>query len=565
MPGAKSQTVSQIRARTLRQHFFRRFFDNDTLSSEGETQSAVVRALCVVAVPALMVAFWLLPAYPNRPVWAVAADRYFFVLYSFVAMGIVTTFEWEMLFPDRSDFLILLPLPLKARELFYAKARALLTFLALFLGAANVFALVLYSAVSTGSHANYFHTFVAHCAAVTLSGIFAAFSMLAIEGLCICLLPNALQRWISPIVQSLSITIFLLLFLLFPLFGSHMQTLLEGRADFARFIPPLWLLGLYEHLAAGSKAPAGAPLLATIGLYATACALIIASITYPMAWSRQKKRALEGTSATRVYGNESFYAFLHKTLLRRPQERAVFHFISHTLRRNSRYQVYLAIYSGIGIALALAGMVTLQLSSTHVLRLALSSLGLHAVLPLLLFWLVVGLRVPFGFPIDMAARWVFPMNLLKADAHVRATRTWVLLCCGSLTLCVVCVLLALGWSGSQLALQAIWASALSVLLTDVFFFQSQRIPFTLPRLPGRATLPITLVLYAAAFPVFVLLTVHLELLSETRLSILLRAILTIAAVHFALKFLNRSSQEAALAGFSLEECEDEFQTLGLTQ
>jgi hypothetical protein len=342
-----------------------------------------------------------------------------------------------------------------------------------------------------------------------------------------------------------------------------MQALLEGHAEFAKFIPPLWFLGLYEHLALGTSAPAGARTLAIIGLVATASVLVLAGFTYPLAWSRQEKRAIEGAAQAGNQGSLALSKLLHKLLLHRPQERAVFHFINHTLRRNSRYQVYLAIYSGTGIALALAGMVTLRVSSQHSLHLALSNLGLHAVLPLLLFWLAVGLRVAFGFPIDMHARWVFPMNLLQAGAHTKATRIWVILCCALLTCCVLVFLLAFGWNNSNLALQTIWGAALSVLLADIFFFQSNRIPFTQPRLPGRASLPITLVLYAAAFPVFVLLTVHLEILSEARLSILFRVIFCIAGLHVLLKVAGKSLQEPALTGFSLEDSDDEFQTLGL--
>lgn len=75
----------------------------------------------------------------------------------------------------------------------------------------------------------------------------------------------------------------------------------------------------------------------------------------------------------------------------------------------------------------------------------------------------------------------------------------------------------------------------------------------------------TLVLYAAAFPVFVLLAVHLEILSEARLSILLRIVLCIAALHILLRMAGKSTQESTLTGFSLEDSDDEFQTLGLSK
>src|ERR1700761_1249434 len=525
-------TAEQLRGRALHEHFFRRFFDNDTLSSGGDTTTSVVRALCFCAVPGLMVAFWLLPAYGSyagRDTWARAADRYFFVLFSFVVMGIVTTLEWEMLFPDRADFLILLPLPLRARELFVAKGRALLTMLAVFLAATNIFSLILFPAVSTGSRANYFHTAAVHSAAVFLSGTFAACCMLAIEGLSICVMPQGWQRRITPVIQALMTTLLLVLLLLFPLFGAHMQTLLEGHAGFSVYIPPLWFLGLYEDLALGTAAPAGARLLGGIGIYATGCAAALALATYPLAWARQKRRTLEGASQSRKPGGAWFAAPLHRRLLRRPQERAVFHFVSQTLLRNSRYQIYLAIYAGIGLALALASMVTVRITPAHTLVPALSNQGLHAVLPLLLFWLAVGLRVAFGFPVDMRARWIFPMNLLRGGEHTRGTGVWVLLCCGVLTCAVVAALAMMGWRGSALLEQLIWGAALSLLLADVFFFHTVRIPFTYPRLPGRANLPMTLVLYAAAFPVFVLLTVYLELQSEQRVVILLRVLAGIVA------------------------------------
>jgi len=561
---SRSRSRSSVIAQTLYRHFFRRFFDNDTLSPQGDTEKTIARALCFCAVPGLMVAFWLLPCYPNRPEWAIVADRYFFVLYSFVTMGIVTTFEWEMLFPDRADFLILLPLPLKSRQLFITKAKALIAFLALFLVSSNIFALVFFSAVSTGRFSSYFHTVAAHSAAVLCAGLFAAGCMLAIEGLCITLLPDAWQRWISAILQALVVTLLLLLFLLFPLFGAHMQTLLEGHASFTRFIPPLWFLGLYEQLAAGKAAPAGAQPLATLGLYATAVSFVLALATYPLAWVRQKKRALEGASRSRRPAGTSLAHLLHHTLLRRPQERAIFHFTSQTIRRNQHYQVYLAIYSGVGLSLALASVLTLQRSTQHLLTLAISPRGLHAVLPLLLFWLAVGLRVAFGFPIDMRARWVFPMNMLRASGSGRATASWVLICCWLLTAAMLCVLFALGWGAGQLLQQAVWGTALSLLLADVLFSESSRIPFTYPRLPGRATLPMTLVLYAAAFPVFVLLTVSLELAAEAQPSILARVLLGIAAVHILLKVKARYMQPDTPTNFSNEESDDEFLTLGLT-
>jgi hypothetical protein len=131
-------------------HFFRRFFDNDTIQVDGDTLTTVVRAVSVVTVPGLMISFFLQNQYPGRSAWGAIADQHFFVLFSFVVMGAISIFEWEMLFPDRIDFLILSPLPLKSTQMLAAKAVALIGFLSLFTVSCNLFGTIILPAVSKG-------------------------------------------------------------------------------------------------------------------------------------------------------------------------------------------------------------------------------------------------------------------------------------------------------------------------------------------------------------------------------------------------------------------------------
>jgi len=549
----------------LRRHFFRRFFDNDTLSLEAETETTVVRALCIVATPTLMVPFWLAPHYPGRELFASIADRYFFVIYSFVAMGMIATFEWEMLFPDRSDFLILLPLPLQRRELFFAKAKALLTFLGLFLVAADLLPTLIFSAISTPRFANYFHAFWANFAAVHLAGIFSAFAVLSIEGIAVCLLPPRWFRYLSPVIQALSIALLLLLLFTFPLITTHLQPILESRASFTQFIPPLWFLGLAEHLLLGTQAPAASAALATTALIATAAVIAISVLTYPLAWARQQKRALEGAAA-KTQGNQDLVrALLHKTLLRLPQARGIFHFISQTIARNHRYQLYLALYAGTGLALTLGCVFTLNLAPGRILAPALSNPGLHAAMPLLLTWLALGLKLAFAFPVDMRSRWVFPISLPHAGPYAKIARTWLILCSSVLTLVILAILLALRWSYLALLIQCIFGASLSLLLADLFFLGPTQVPFTTPRLPGRTNLPLALLLYVAFFPALVLSVTQLAIATESHPIFLLRIIPSVIAAHLLFRYADHLAQRGIIGNFPDEETDDGPQLLNLSQ
>src|SRR6185437_699987 len=203
---AKKSNVTRV----LIDHFFRRFFDNDTIQVDGDTLTTVVRAVSVVAVPGLMVAFFLQNQYPRRSMWGAIEDQYFFVLFSFVVMGAVSIFEWEMLFPDRQDFLILSPLSLKPMQMLAAKATALIAFMTLFLFGCNFFGMLVLPAITrnfatVSGHlvvqSDFFRQVYAHGSAVFLAGIFAALFFLALGGVLLCLLGAARFRMISPIMQ----------------------------------------------------------------------------------------------------------------------------------------------------------------------------------------------------------------------------------------------------------------------------------------------------------------------------------------------------------------------------
>lgn len=562
------------RAQILFHHFFRRFFDNDTLPIPGDPETSVYRALSFCAVPTLMFAFWLLPQYPMRPVADVISDRYFFVLFSFVIMGTLATCEWDVLFPDRADFLILLPMPLKSRELFYAKGRAVLSLLGLFLIATNLFSLILFPAMCTRSRSNPMLAFGGHFSAVMLAGLFSALTMLAIEGIVLCLLPSRWFRPISAAIQSLAITVLLLLFLLYPLISRNLETLLSGSVPFAKFIPPLWFIALYEQLSDGDFTAPGIAPLATIAVYATLIAATLCLITYPLAWSRQKKRALEGASTASKPSVNPIAALLHRTLLPRPQQRAIFHFLTQTIARSPRYQVFFALYTGAGLALALCTVLDFHRTPDHTLVLSLSQIGLHTILPLLLFWLLAGLRTSFAFPVDLLSRWVFPINLRLRNADpianpwqfpgpdAKAAKTWVLVCSVALNAIVLAILLALGWNPRQLLVQAICACALSILLADLFFLGRTQIPFTRLRISGLA---LAFILYAVFFPTVIALTVEFELTAESRLNLLTWIVLTIPILHLLLRKTDQLAQQGIIGGFPEDETDPGPQTLNLFQ
>ena len=548
----------------LVEHFFRRFFDSDTMNVEGETLTTVIRAISAVAVPGLMVAFFLQNQYPKRSLWGSIEDQYFFVLLSFVVLGGAAIFEWEMLFPDRLDFLILSPLPVKPLQMLFAKAAALVIFLSIFLFSSNVFGALVLPAISKGS---FFRQLYAHSIAVVLAGLFASLFFLALAGLLLCVLGAARLRTVSPLIQMFSVTALLLLMFHYAKVGNHMQLLLAQPMGpqpmgaqpmgMTRWVPSLWFLGVYEYLLRGDAAPAFARPLATYGLRGIVIVTAIVILTYPTAWARMRRMAMEGISVQRTHSSRWLQALLHR-LVRRPGERAAFHFIGQTITRNNHYQVYLAMYGGTGLALAIACTISLPDAALHP---ALSNEGLHAVMPLLLFWVIAGLRTAFAFPVNLAAGWIFRITGVSVDQCAAAAWTWVFLSSLTVMGCILAALRIAGWDLRRLLVQLVCGLCLCILLTDGFFFFQRSVPFNQPRMPGRTSLPLMLTLYIGVFPPFIFGVIFLEKRLEMNLPKLALLAVATALIHAGLRLLQAGPAEIEE---EMEGYDSEFQLLGLS-
>jgi hypothetical protein len=399
----------------------------------------------------------------------------------------------------------------------------------------------------------------AHGCAVGLAGLFAALLFLALGGVLLRLLGAAGFRLLSPVVQTVSMAAIVLLMLQYFRYGDSLQSWLAEPLGLVRWVPPLWFLGVYEQLLHGAAAPPFAREMARYAMLATLASAAVVLLTYPLAWARMRRMAIEGSSRSRRRPSQWWPSLIHR-VLRRPAERAVFHFIGQTIARNNRYQVYLAMYCGSGLALAIACAVVFR-TDGHRLQPALSQEGLHAVMPLLLFWVVAGLRAAFAFPTDLAAGWIFRVTAVSVRECAAAGRRWVLMCAWAVMCCILAVLRLAGWDLRRLLVQLICGLCLCTLLTDAFLGFDNGVPFNHPRMPGTKSLPLMLTLYVGVLPPALFGIIRLQMHYETDPLQLLPLALGVVALHLGLARLRTGPEEVEE---EMEGYEGEFQILGLS-
>jgi hypothetical protein len=564
----------------LLRHFFDRFFNHETASATGDGKARLVQIACAAGLPPLLVAIYLWPVYhpfpgwpPGRTAagppsyWVQANHHFFFVIYSFVAMGLITVYEWDLFFPDLLDVFVLGALPIPALRQLLARVSAIALFCAGFLLDANLFAILVLPLATDPPQL--ISLMASHTAAVALAGLFSAGLVLALHGVLLALLGEKLFRRASLLLQGCAVAGFLVLLLLFPVLSGVTPGLLQTNSFAARWFPPFWFLGVFQQHLPDSDMLSSWPTLANTGILATAIVWTIAVAAYPGAHIRRVRALVQGTSSRhrRNWLLVPLHRLLHATILRSPLRRGVFHFISQTILRVPRYRIYLVLYCGVGVSLVTAAILRLEVAEGH-LRAGFSADGMRVSIGIIAFWVIAGLRSTFVSPGNQGGSWILraihgkPPGYDAALPLFQAATLWTWLAASTVTSAAIAAFQLIAPAELRtlpsIASQVVTGLGLCLLLTDAFFLNVTSIPFTGERPAHEQNLALAVLRYYTFFPFVTTLALAFESLMERggyRLGI---ALVVIAVADFWLSKRHRDAVRLESNALALEEDEDDF-------
>jgi len=565
----------------LVRHFLERFFNHETASPDGDGKTRLVQLAFAAGLPGLMVAVYLWPIYhpvivypphPNTvpgppPYWVQLNHHFFFVIYSFVVMGLITVFEWDLFFPDLLDIQVMGTLPIRQGRVFMGRVAAICLLIVGFLFDANFLAPIILPMSTDPPSLMRLET--GHVAAVATSGLFAAFSIVAAQSVLLALLGERLFRKVSLLLQGAAVTGLVMLLLLFPVLSGVTPSLLQSGNRAALFFPPYWFLGIYQNVLGGPSSIPQFRTLQTIGWMAMAIVLATAICIYPIAYLRRVKHLVEGAVTRRNRNNalRPANAAAHTLLVRQPIGRAVFHFINQTLLRLPRYRIYLVLYGGVGLSVMIATVLRLNVEHGQ-LRAGASADGIRAGVGIVAFWVTVGLRSAFVSSGNQRGGWVFrfthgrPAHFVAAIQGLSAVKLWVLAFAVSVTALAIAglrvvsppELLTLHATAAQLLVGA----GLCVILTDAVFAQVLIVPFTGEAAGEKPNLSFTLLKFFTFFPFVTIGALVAGFWVENSWAHFAAAALTVLVVHLWFVYRHREAVRINSQQAEVEEGEEEF-------
>jgi hypothetical protein len=347
-------------------------------------------------------------------------DEYFFIVLSMTVTGAVAVWRWDAIFPDRRDYINLVPLPISTKTIFFANLVAgglLVTLVAFDVNAASCVLFPTVVAAAQPSFAFALRFAGVHAMGVIASSIFAFLSVFSVLGVLMAVLPPRVFRRASTYVRGI-LVVYLVALLCTSFAIPELLRRIKGPAPWWTLLTPsCWFVSMCQSFR--GRGSAAMVELSTIALPAIALLGVIAVAMYAIAYRRHFlgiSELAEGSTALQCR-KPWRSSFLDGVLLKTPFQKAGFRFVRSTLLRSEPHRLVLT--GIIGLALVLASQAFMQgFEATKSPRQALLSPGALSVPFIFSFLLIVGLRVVFEIPVELRANWVFQLLL---DAHGQET------------------------------------------------------------------------------------------------------------------------------------------------
>jgi hypothetical protein len=487
--------------------FISRLIDLELLSSGGQVQNLLAQFAAMLAALSFVITVVRIPAIggstlpPEKLALALWGDEHFLIATTMAIVGMFAVLAWNNLFPDRVDTLVLGTLPVRIRTMLLAKLAAIAMVLGVSAAAVNSFTGLAYPFVMVAPGAGTFgvlRSLLAYWAVMAMAALFVFTASLAVQGLAAQLLSYRLLVRVSSYLQ---------LGAFFTILGAYF--LMPPVSARPVWLPSYWFLALF-HEFNGSQHETLRPLAWRAAL-ALAGSIVVAAVTYGLVFNRNTRRIVEqpdiapgdrSRPASRIGG------WAAARLLSKPLDRAILLFTARTMARSRQHRMLLAVYGGIGLAIALAYARDLVYGRS---RWHQPNVSLLIGSFVLLFFFLIGSRAVIALPFALRANWIFRITAVYSPtAYFAAVRKAMTVLAAGPVWIIAAVLYSSLWP-SRAALPHLLVLVLSgVLLIQLLLHRFRKIPFACSYLPGKTDLRIKLGSRAILFMAFSNAAVHLE-------------------------------------------------------
>jgi len=328
---------------------------------------------------------------------------------------------------------------------------------------------------------------LAHGLTMAAASAFSFLFFVALEGVLLSVLSYRWFEKASAYLQGGLIASVLMFSLLLPKLIGDLSVLLHSHGPLARWLPPLWFLGLYRAMLRYPD-PAYLPL-ARKAVLGVAVVLVISIATYLASYRRHLRRSLEaGETLPREpwHAGRGLSRLVQSVFLRETLERVTFSFVFKTILGDRRHRLLFASYTGVGVALALESVAALL--SRNAVVTASGHAAIFLSIPLIIsFFVLSGTRLIFEIPAEVRANWIFRLTERQTNPALFSGVRKAMIVLGTLPILTLAFpIYALHLSFGEAAAACLLDCVLTLILIELLLLRFRKVPFTCSYLASKS-------------------------------------------------------------------------------
>lgn len=487
--------------------------DLELLAPGGDIQNLMIQSAAILAGLNFIVAYVMVPRYftsilprvtLQKNAWV---DEEFLISATIAIVGFLTVLAWDTLLPDLRDSYIFGVLPIRTRIIALAKMTATGCTVGLGVILTNIFTSFCFAFIANerdGQFIGVLRTFVSYWITMAAAGLYTAALIIGMLALALRLLNYRIFLRLSALMQIAAFFSVLAFFFLRPSLATP-QGLADPRNQvWLRWLPSYWFLGLFQKLNGGTTPEFDQ--LANRAILILVPVVVIAALAFLWVHRNFIRRMIElpdisGSNRSRQ-GSAGEGRFT-KLVFHRPVQRALVLFTARTLARSRKHRLLLALYGGIGLAIALTYTRSLFQGSGENWRQPNAPL-LTANLVVLVFW-ILGTRIVFTFPQALRCNWIFCVTRIQEPAAYLWGIRKALYVLAALPIWIFsAIFFFIIWPPYSAALHIVLLVLVGVILVERSLHGFRKLPFACSYMPGKTNLKVTIGIYAS----LILFVVH---------------------------------------------------------
>jgi len=478
---------------SLSKHFLTRLVYNDLLKFEDQQREQQIVLLVIFSVSIGYISNSILTPYLwskmfNLSISDLWLQETLILTITMTLTGIISISYWDKFFLDQMDYINLISLPVRARQLFAAKFFSLLIFIVIISTILNIFSTLIFAFYPGNLHNfNVFEGALAHYLSNLLGSLFVFFAVAFIQSLLMILFKRKIFKKVSAFFQFTLLLGFLSVFVWFPMLYNSLPSLKDKTSHFMDYYPPLWFTGIYNHMIGSID-----PILeknCAIAIIAVFLSVVLYLLAVPVSLRQYLKNS--AVSQKRIKHIPLLKYLRHifqKLFLKHPVQHAIFIFYIKTLKRSKEHKLKLLLYLAFPISFFISRFIHIYIEEG---KSFFWSINFYFVsIPIgLYFFLIVGLRLIVVHPLMLEANWIFKITeLIQIKDYIKGFKKGIIFS-SILPIAIITYPFYHYFWGMKLAIyHTLYCLFIGLLLLEVCFINFKKIPFASEYVPGKLKL-----------------------------------------------------------------------------